>query len=265
MEDEARKKEQSQRLWERVNFALSYPFIAPEHDYVFYRDHALEIAEYRGQDPRAWRVVLGDALVALGELLDRDGVASAPLSSLTPVVASGSNASPLQLNRKFHSLDKALCPCFRVTLPGYEARYAAHIAPYGSVPASLERAERHDAAFFVSFLPDAYLAEMHRTESLGRYYNVIEISDLHIERPGLDWKGAALGYASASGVLLDETLSKPLALSEASQWRAQAATIRHLGESISVQDFVRQNILDVERRLSREAALSLVMAESAKD
>lgn len=256
--------EQKQRVWERVNFALSYPFIAPEHDYAFYRDHALEILEFRGEDPRDWRVLLGGDAARLGDLLESDEVASAPLSDLTPVIASGSNASPLQLNRKFHDLEKALCPCFRVTLPGYEARYAAHIAPYGSVPASLERAEGREGTFFVSFLPQSFLELMNRTESLGRYYNLIQIDNLSIERPGLSWRGAALGYASATGLLRDEAGAAPLALAEASQWRAQTAAIRHLQERISVQDFVRQNIFDVQTRLTREALLAQAMSSVAE-
>lgn len=255
--------EERQRLWERVNFALSYPFVAPMRDYVYFRDHALEIVECPSPDPTGWRVDYGHETHLLGPILEEFGVNAAPLSELTPVVASGSNASPLQLNRKFYDLEPELCPCFRIRLPGFEACYAAHIAHYGSIPASLERTGEGAGEFVVSFLPEAYLARVNATESLGRYYNLLEIDDIALERPGLSWRSGALGYSSATGLVLDETGRRPLRLTENDQWRAQSAVIRHLGERRSVQNFVRENILDQKGRLLRERELARRMREYA--
>lgn len=93
------------------------------------------------------------------------------LAKVCPVVASGSNAAPRQLHRKFqaHSADTMfafLCD-FEDVMPVF----STHFSSYGAISACLHRWPGAASRLFVNLLGEAELSRMHLTESLGRHYN----------------------------------------------------------------------------------------------
>lgn len=86
------------------------------------------------------------------------------------VLASGSNASPEQLRRKFGVRTK---PVFveAVTVTNHTVVYSAHFTGYGSVPATLVACEGTQTRAYVTWLDDADLELMHQTEAIGVNYD----------------------------------------------------------------------------------------------
>lgn len=91
--------------------------------------------------------------------------AQAARAGRTPVLAYGSNASPLQIARKF-----AGRPCGDqvyvepVTLSGWDAVYAARITRYGAIPARMVPTSGCVIAVHLTWLTDAQLDWMDCTE-----------------------------------------------------------------------------------------------------
>lgn len=109
-----------------------------------------------------------------------------------PVVAYGSNASPMQIARKF-----AGRPCGDalyvepVTLHGWDVIFAARITRYGAIPARLDRAEGCSAEVHMTWLTDAQLAWMDQTE--GAHYRRAELDVGEV----VDGSGNVLARAGA--------------------------------------------------------------------
>jgi len=128
---------------EILNKAKSYPFRIPESSYLFYNGldyclHELNQVEY---------------------LADR-----------IPVLASGSNASPEQLARKFAHLEEVLIPVLKVKLLDFDVVYSAHFCSYGSIPATFYYCPGTILNTFITYLTPSQLEQMHRTEGLGFNY-----------------------------------------------------------------------------------------------
>lgn len=102
---------------------------------------------------------------AVGRPVDREVARSGRI----PVVAYGSNASPLQIARKF-----AGRPCGDrvyvepVSLVGWDVVYAARITRYGAIPARLMAAAECRASVHLTWLTPSQLLWMDQTE--GRMY-----------------------------------------------------------------------------------------------
>ena len=97
----------------------------------------------------------------------------------TPVLAIGSNAAPAQLDRKFggkewpwHDGDEAEIPVTAATVDGVDIVYAAHLAPYGSIPATLCDVEGAVARTMVTWLTPRQLERMNQTERLPEKYSL---------------------------------------------------------------------------------------------
>lgn len=186
------------------------------------------------------------------------------LDAMTPVAAAGSNASPPQLARKFRESPPAPVIGLRCRLPDVEIHYAAHIAGYGSIPASLEREKGAVAEQFVCFLDPARREALHRSEAPGRYYNVVDASgatpiDAELWRETAPRGGFdVLGYSSVAGVVARPG-RPPLRFAETSQWAAQEVVIEALGEALSPPEFILQNIADPSLREAREARLAAAL------
>lgn len=119
----------------------------------------------------------------------------------TAVVACGSNASPLQLQRKFAGTVGAV-PVLRTGIVGFDAVYAAQVTSYGAIPCTLLASAGTTVMAAVTFLTDDQLAIMDATEVLGIDY----------ERTTLDAELAAeltgepltlQVYASVTGLVHD--------------------------------------------------------------
>lgn len=95
----------------------------------------------------------------------------------TPVLAVGSNQSPVQLARKFGIGSDHRIPVERATLQDFDIVYAAHISRYGAVPSMLQCAPGVEVTLFVTWLDDAQLEIMHATEG---NYHFAEIADVRL-------------------------------------------------------------------------------------
>lgn len=122
---------------EKTLFALSYPFSSPDHSFLFE----------------------GGGFVRIDHLADdyRDRY---------PVLAAGSNQSPDQLARKYGGgAEWGILAAEKALLFDFDVVYAAHLAGYGSVPATFQRSEGTSVSVFILWLTELQLNHMHKTES----------------------------------------------------------------------------------------------------
>lgn len=98
--------------------------------------------------------------------------------SRTPVLAIGSNQSPIRLNQKFGHDARHTIPVQRAALADFDVVYSAHIAAYGSVPAMLQAATGCTVAVAITWLDDEQLAIMNETELSSANYHLAELGNL---------------------------------------------------------------------------------------
>jgi hypothetical protein len=174
--------------------ALGYPYPAPVEDFVW-RDGAA-----------------------------RDFDAGISLEDRTPVLAVGSNRAPEQLRRKFG--DNTIVPVTVARLGDHDVVYSAHMASYGSIPATLAPSPGTRVTLSLTWLTDRQLLRMHETEAVGVNYDYGVAQGLPIElgshRPNVPI-GCYLGRRGA--LALD---GAPVALAEVS---AKNRRFRERGQS----------------------------------
>jgi hypothetical protein len=138
----------------KLSRARDYPYHLPERSYV-----------WRGERDDPLHVDPFDPALTEGR---------------TPVLAVGSNQSPVQLARKYGLGSHHTVPVERARLKDFDIVYAAHISSYGAVPSMLQCAPGVEVTLFVTWLDDAQLAIMHATE--GNYHFAeIDNVGLHLE------------------------------------------------------------------------------------
>jgi len=226
----------SRHRHDAVRWAKSYPFGHPGESYLF-RDggaHPLE-------EPR--RAIKGRI----------------------PVIASGSNAAPAQLARKYENFAAgAEIPVTRADLGEFDSVYNAHITAYGSVPATLFPSPGTVLETFITWLDEEELAVMHATEQPGINYHFAELKALTLEVAGVGPLDAAFAYISVVGCLDHE--GAPVSLAEVpARGRRYAAlgqgeiqaVIRDRMAPVAVLDpFIRENVENHDLRRARSAALA---------
>jgi len=97
---------------------------------------------------------------------------------LIPTVAVGSNGSPLQLRRKF---GRRATPLPILSIPGawqdVASVFAAHVAGYGSIAATLAHVPGARTTLPLVHLPEPLMMAMDASEGLGTYYNRYFVDD----------------------------------------------------------------------------------------
>jgi hypothetical protein len=141
----------------RLARARDYPYFVPDRSYM-----------WQAGQPDAMAVTAFDPALAEGR---------------TPVLAVGSNQSPLQLARKYGGDGDHAIPVQRATLRDFDVVYASHISTYGAVPAMLQRAPGVAVTLFVTWLDEPQLDIMHATEGNYHFAEIAEI-DLALEGGG---------------------------------------------------------------------------------
>ncbi|MFM2128947.1 MAG: hypothetical protein RL477_493 [Pseudomonadota bacterium] len=170
----------------RLTRAKAYPFAPPGESYLFRGGRVLPLPS-------------GDIARAVAGRI--------------PVLASGSNASPAQLARKYAAQgEDVVIPVTRADVGDFDSVYNAHIAAYGSVPATLFPSPGTVLATFITWLDDDQLAVMHATEQPGVNYHYAELSGIDVEVRGAGRLGSAFAYISVAGCLLRD--GAPVALAE---------------------------------------------------
>lgn len=218
--------------------ARSYPFGHPAASYLFRGGRAEPVA-----DP-------------------------ARLAGLTegrvPVLASGSNAAPAQLARKYAAMADAVIPVTRARLTGFDSVYNAHIAAYGSIPATLFPSPGTVLATFITWLEARTLAVMHGTEQPGVNYHYARLSGIEVAVDGIGVLDEAYAYISVAGCLIHG--DGPVSLAEvpaegrrfpARRQHEMLALARDLTTPGAALDaFIVETVGDAALRLARSARLA---------
>jgi hypothetical protein len=216
--------------------ALTYPYPAPAHDYVF-------------------RGGIAEPVPALTHA-HRDG--------RIPVLAIGSNRAPEQLQRKFADMPGAEIAVERIRLAGFDVVYSAHLSGYAALAATLLQSPGVEVEISVTWLPPSLMARMHATEGIGVFYDYVELDALSIRVLAGGRMSRAFAYVCRLGALNLGGEPRGLAAITASgrrhaaidQHDAQAAAIGKLGLGLDVETFVRENAAGPALRLAREQALA---------
>jgi hypothetical protein len=131
-----------------------------------------------------------------------------------PVLAIGSNASPGQLTRKFSdrrfadpASPEGSVPVLMAEVDGVDVVYGAHLAWYGSLPATLLDTPGACARVFITWLTRQQLETMNDTEGLGQAYQLRQIGGVRCHGDVVD---SALSYVTMAGACV--LGGRPLAL-----------------------------------------------------
>ena len=98
----------------------------------------------------------------------------------TPVLAIGSNQSPIRLGQKFGHDNRHRIPVQRATLVDFDVVFSAHVAKYGSIPAMLQVSAGSKVAVAITWLNDEQLAIMNATELGSGNYVLAELQNLQL-------------------------------------------------------------------------------------
>lgn len=139
--------------------------------------------------------------------MDVDAFDVAMTDGRTPVLAVGSNQSPMQLARKYGADSDHVVPVQRAALVDFDVVYAAHISSYGAVPSMLQRAPGVEVTLFVTWLDDRQLEIMHATEG---NYHFAEIADVTLKMDEGQLHGSIHLYVARFGHLVHD--SAPVSL-----------------------------------------------------
>ena len=172
------------------------------------------------------------------------------LQDRVPVLAYGSNASPMQLARKFHrfarheSVAQRVIPVLRGQLVDFDVVYAAYISSYGSVTASLTRSPETVCQVFVTFLTREQLEWMHSTEggySFCRLEGNLELDDGGVVLPWLYNYHASHHNLTLDGCLpvaLKEVTALNRKFPERTQLETQETVQLHLQDNRDLEAYV---------------------------
>jgi len=176
-------------------------------------------------------------------------------------VAYGSNASPQQLARKYSDFSGIEIPTVPAELLDYDVVYAALIAYYGSIPATIAPCPGARAKVWLQWLSPRALSRMDESEGVPWLYERTTGLPVVLEdgRPTV-----AFSYSAVDGPLL--VAGKPAALAEVpasgrqfpelSQKEVQHTVRGILQVSGSVEEFIRKNVADPALRKARSEELS---------
>src|SRR5918911_713958 len=150
--------------------ALAYPFPRPGTSVVIVGERVVELVELDPGDLGRSLVRTNGVEATLADACADAGLPSAALGGpRTPVLAYGSNASPVGLGWKFPDERAAVVPLLRGTMAGVDVVYSSHIAVYGSIPATLQGSPGTETETFVALLTEDQLELVAGWEINARY------------------------------------------------------------------------------------------------
>ena len=220
-------------MQDRIRHAKSYPFEIPDQSYVY----------------RQGLVQAFDTHPALRE-------------GRVPVLAAGSNQSHRQIARKFDDHPSGdVIPSQRGRLHDFDVVYAAHIASYGSVPATFQHSPGTVVSVFVLWLEERQLDRMHETE--GNYtFDHLDRVRIELDEGG-EILDQAYSYSSKIGcfndndrcVSLSEIAATGRRFDQATQPEILSMVRDRLAPDRVLDDFVGEHIGDDEVRRARSEAI----------
>ncbi len=215
-----------------VAHAKAYPFPAPNHSYMF--------------EAGGWQSINDDTFEVAGR---------------TPVLAAGSNQSPEQLARKYAEFPHiGPIPVIRGTLSGFDVVYAAHLAGYGSIPATFQNSPGTIVNVFVAWFTDPQLEQMHATE---RNYSFDRLNDFWLETDYGPTPNEVFAYTAKVGcynhngncLSLAEIPARNRKFSSATQEEVQEHLRDRLSAATELDQFISEHIEDEIIRVGRVAAM----------
>lgn len=242
----------------RMQWALAYPFARPQNSFLFVDGHSLMLtrtegafgdwrARYKGQDAKV-RDLVGEKRAGVFEAGDYHAV-----------VAVGSNAAPVQLRRKYgQRLDSVVVPVIRIQVPGHVIAWGKHIAPYGSIGATIAEHAGASVTAYATLLGPEEFEVMNATEAIGETYD-----HHHVTVAGAPEavKTDMVAYRSLAGhmpLLVDGFAHENPPHPYGGQWEAQEMAIRALNLHMSVDQFLAETVGDPELARERDRRLAMV-------
>ena len=205
-----------------LNRAKSYPFDPPDHAYLFQNGQVTDWPQ--DQIPT-----------------DRH-----------PVIACGSNASPVRLKEKFGNNSDAI-PVTRGVLQDFAVAYSCHFATYGSIPATLFPDNAGTTELHITWLTDQQLHHMHKTEAIGMNYGFFDLSRIHLHHQSGDVGHQAFVYVSLHGALfLDDKLTRT---ADVTQIAALTRAKDILAPKKALDDFLTEIVKDDDSRANNTRQL----------
>ncbi|MCC5982078.1 MAG: hypothetical protein JJU26_10210 [Oceanicaulis sp.] len=240
----------------KMQWALSYPFTRPEGDFLFVDGRTLDIRSTKGSIS-GWQVVDGGHIRSLADVVGAERAKRLDEGAYHPVVAVGSNAAPVQLQRKFSAyIDDVVIPVIAVQLPGHVICWANRIAAYGSVPATLAGEPGASVSAWATLLSPRDYALMNATEDLGVVYEAVPVK---VEGAPEAVHGPFEAYRCLTGhfdVRVSAFTATNSNLPQGNQWTAQELAISRLDLETPVDRFVAETVSDLALAAQRDRALS---------
>lgn len=256
----------------RLSFALSYPFDVPAGSFIFIGDYG---AAPLPDDQALWIGPAGTRRdLSRPEQRACDEFARFDFGSSHAVISAGSNASPMQLWRKFtrrsgaNTSDPLIIPCIRVRVKNHVACYARQLAPYGSIPTNVVHEEGAETVFHVNFLTDRLLERLNETEGLGVHYELQHYDELSAVGPRSTPPMPLRGYKGSSGsfpVRSSREECHGSALPACSQRQIQERVVDALGDDRAVESFILDNVYDPESRSRHLEALRTLRLDATDE
>lgn len=185
------------------------------------------------------------------------------LAGRRPVLACGSNQSPARLRQKFTNGEGPILVT-KVTVEGIDAVFAAHIASYGAVPATLTPAPDTRVSLAITWLTPTQERVMHATEAVGVIYDYVRLAGITAQLEDGRRVEPVYAYVNRRGALRVDGMPRALAAVPATGrgWPALGEPevldrVRALlAPALGLDDFIRENVTDSDARARRNRALA---------
>ncbi len=255
-----------------IDQAFEYPFSLQTEPYLFWNGNAYPILNVSTSDVLNTTIrTNGDILTIRDHCSKHSELYDIENCKFHAVLASGSNASPMQLSRKFLGYGtRALVPVFKGHARDIATVYSAHFARgYCSIPATIANVPSSTTELFCALVPDYMLDTLHQSEHIGVNYGYFELGDFEFDTTGGLLPFTLYAYVSLWGSLLlnDQLVRLPQFHSTAtwipamSEREVMLAVSRLLEPGVDVGDFILQMIKSDDLRISRIQELNRVAAK----
>lgn len=243
--------------------AKGYPFHLPRTSYILVDDRVLFLEDLSLGNVFESQVSVGGETMSVSEATGRSSGAAAASEVRTPILGYGSNAAPVQLQRKMEQLEETTSiPVVRARLKDFDVVYSAHIGRYGPIPATLYPSPGTAVDLFVTFLTDAEAARMFETEHGN--YDYVDLRDIEVEIETYGRLTHVRAYLSKYHVLgltgaplaLEAIAASARALTPVSEPGALEIVARAVAPSLTVDQFILAAATDEDRRREWTAALA---------
>ena len=217
---------------------LDYPYDFPKHCFLYLEGMVLPIHHTKGKGSIVKTPV---GFVRLHKLLGS-------VDKRIPVLAYGSNQAPSQLARKLHHLSGAdtAVPVIRGVLRDFDTVYAAHIARYGAVPATLHPSSGTIIELAVTYLSESQLNIMHRTEGRGQNYDFVRLQAVDLALANGVTLCDVYAYICRKGALTAQGEPIALAAIKSQRRRFPAQTMIKIFEELQNRILLCDTMMQVE-------------------